>query len=91
MIIGPGSTTAIGPVQQLTTAMLKAKITNSLFQNTLAASTIAFTAIAGSTGMVDKCSFGILAAGYGITAGSGLQVTASYQATAGAAGALATG
>lgn len=90
-IIGPGSTTAIGPVQQLTTASLKNKITNSVFQNTLAASTIAFTAIAGCTGIVDKCAFGVLAAGNGITTGSGLQVTASYVAVAGAAGALATG
>lgn len=90
-IVGPGSTTAIGPVQQLTTACLKAKITNSLFQNTLAASTIAFTAIAGCTGMVDKCGFGVLAAGNGLTASSGLQVTNSYTAVAGAAGALTTG
>jgi hypothetical protein len=90
-IIGPGSTTAIGPVQQLTTAMLKARIYNSRVSNTLAASTIAFTAIAGSTGTVHGCAFGILAAGNGITAGSGLQVAASYQIQAGAAGALCTG
>jgi hypothetical protein len=90
-IIGPGSTTAIGPVQQLTTASLKQKITNSIFQSTLAASTIAFTAIAGCTGIVDKCAFGVLAAGNGITSGSGLQVTGSYVAVAGAAGTLATG
>lgn len=90
-IIGPGSTTAIGPVQQLTTAMLKAKIRNTVVQNTLASSTIAFTAIAGSTGIVDKCAFGVLAAGNGITSGSGMQVTASYVAVAGAAGTLATG
>jgi len=90
-IVGPGSTTAIGPVQQLTTAMLKANIKNSIIQNTLAASTISFTAIAGSTGSVDKCAFGVLAAGNGITAASGLQVTASYVAVAGAAGTLATG
>lgn len=90
-IIGPGSTTAIGPVQMLTTGNLKAKLTNSLFQNTLAASTIAVTAIAGCTGMVDKCGFGILAAGNGLTTGSGLQVTNSYTAVAAAAGALTTG
>jgi hypothetical protein len=90
-IIGPGSTTAIGPVQQLTTAMLKAKITNSLFQSTTAVSTIAFTALAGSTGQVDKCSFAVLAAGNGITTGSGLQVTNSQTAVAAAAGAATTG
>lgn len=90
-IIGPGSTTAIGPVQMLTTASLKACITNSQFQNTLAASTIAFTTMAGCTGIVDKCAFGVLAAGNGITAASGMQVTASYVAVAGAAGTLATG
>lgn len=90
-IIGPGSTTAIGPVQMLTTASLKAKITNSMFQSTLAASTISFTAIAGCTGIVDKCSFGVLAAGNGLTAASGLQVTNSKTAVAGAAGADTTG
>lgn len=90
-IIGPGSTTAIGPVQQLTTASLKSYIHDCTFQNTLAASTIAFTAIAGCTGIVDKCSFGVLASGNGITTGSGLQVTGSYVAVAGAAGTLATG
>ncbi len=90
-IIGPGSTTAIGPVQQLTTGALKAKITNSLFQNTLASSTIAFTALSASTGLVDKCAFGVLASGNGITTGSGLQVTASYVAVTSGAGSLATG
>lgn len=92
-IIGPGSTVAIGPVQQLTTGSLGQKITRSRFQSTLAASTHSFTAIAGCTGIVDKCAFGVLAAApaNGITTGSGLQVTASYVANAGAAGALATG
>ena len=90
-IIGPGSTTAIGPVQQLTTASLKNKFHDCQFQNTLAGSTIAFTAIAGCTGIVDKCAFGVLASGNGITTGSGLQVTGSYVAVAGAAGTLATG
>jgi hypothetical protein len=90
-IIGPGSTTAIGPVQQLTTGCLKAFISCSTFQNTLASSTIAFTAIAGCTGTVDDCSFGVLASGNGITTGSGLQVTGSYTAIAGAAGVATTG
>jgi hypothetical protein len=91
MIIGPGSTTAIGPVQQLTTGSLGNKISNSVFQNTLASSTIAFTAIAGCTGIVDKCAFGVLASGNGLTTGSGLQVTNSKTAVAGAAGADTTG
>ena len=90
-IIGPGSTTAIGPVQQLTTGCLKSKITNSIFQSTLAGSTIAFTAIAGCTGVVDKCSFAVLAAGNGLTTGSGYQVTNSKTANAAAAGADTTG
>lgn len=90
-IIGPGSTVAIGPVQQLTTAGLKSKITNSYFQNTLAASTHAFTAIAGCTGIVHNCGFGVLAAGNGLTTGSGLQVTNSWTAVAGAAGVATTG
>jgi hypothetical protein len=91
MIIGPGSTTAIGPVQQLTTPSLKNKFSNSIIQNTLANSTISVTAIAGCTGTMDKCSLGVLASGNGITTGSGIQVTATYVAVAGAAGALATG
>lgn len=90
-IIGPGSTTAIGPVQQLTTAGLGSEIRRSIFQSTLAASTISFTAIAGCTGTVDSCSFGVLAAGNGLTTGSGLQVTNSYTAVAGAAGVATTG
>ena len=90
-ISGPGSTTTIGPVQQLTTAGLNTKITNSIFQNTLASSTIAFTAIAGNTGIVSRCDFGVLAAGNGITTGSGLQVCGSYVAAAAGAGTLATG
>lgn len=90
-IIGPGSTTAIGPVQQLTTASLKMKIINSIFQNTLAASTIAFTAIAGCTGYMLDCGLGVLAAGNGITTGSGLQVGGTYVSVAAAAGTLATG
>jgi hypothetical protein len=90
-ISGPGSTTAIGPVQMLTTGCLGARISGSVFQNTLAASTIAFTAIAGSTGNIDKCAFGVLAAGNGLTTGSGIQVTASFTAVGAAAGAATTG
>lgn len=91
MIIGPGSSTSIGPVQQLTTASLKAWIHDCVFQSTTASSTIAFTAISGCTGTVDKCSFGVLAAGNGLTTGSGLQVTSSKTAVAAAAGADTTG
>lgn len=90
-IIGPGSSTTIGPVQQLTTGSLKVKVSRCLFQSTTASSTIAFTAMAGCTGMVDKCGFGVLAAGNGLTTGSGMQVTNSKTAVAGAAGADTTG
>lgn len=90
-IQGPGSSTTIGPVQQLTTGSLGMKVTNSYFQSTTASSTIAFTAMAGCTGVVDKCSFNVLAAGNGITTGSGLQVTNSKTAVAAAAGADTTG
>lgn len=90
-IIGPGSTTAIGPVQQLTTASLRVDIRDSVFQNTLASSTIAFTAIAGCTGSMLDCLLGVLASGNGITTGSGIQVGGTYVCVAGAAGALATG
>lgn len=90
-IQGPGSTVAIGPVQQLTTASLGMKVTNSTFINTLASSTHAFAAIAGCTGIVDKCAFGVLASGNGLTTGSGLQATNSKTAVAGAAGADTTG
>ncbi len=90
-IIGPGSSTTIGPVQQLTTASLKANITNSTFISTTASSTVSFTAISGCTGIVDKCAFGVLASGNGITTGSGLQVTNSYTAVGASAGALTTG
>lgn len=91
-IIGPGSTVATAaPVQQLTTACLKSTIKDSIFQNTLASSTAAFTAIAGCTGMIHGCTFGILAAGNGITTGSGYQVANSTTAVAGAAGVATTG
>lgn len=90
-IVGPGSTIAIGPVQQLTTASLRVRIRRSNFQNTLAGSTHAFTAIAGCTGSMEFCTLGVLAAGNGITTGSGIQVMGTYVAVAGAAGTLATG
>ncbi len=91
-IQGPGSTVATAaPVQQLTTPGLGLKITNSVFMNTLASSTHSFTAIAGCEGIVDKCAFGVLAAGNGLTTGSGMQVTNSKTAVAAAAGVDTTG
>lgn len=91
-VIGPGSTVATAaPVQQLTTASLKMRIKDCVFQNTLANSTVSFTAMAGCTGSVHNCGFGVLAAGNGLTTGSGLQVTNSTTAVAGAAGVATTG
>lgn len=91
-VIGPGSTVATAaPVQMLTTASLKANIKNCVFQSTLASSTVAFTAMAGCTGSVSFSSFGVLAAGNGLTTGSGLQVNGSFTAVAGAAGVATTG
>lgn len=91
-VIGPGSTVATAaPVQMLTTASLKVNIRNCIFQSTLANSTVSFTAMAGCTGSVSFSSFGVLAAGNGITTGSGLQVNGSFTAVAGAAGVATTG
>ncbi len=90
-IQGPGSSTTVGPVQMLTTGCLGVKITNSVFQSTTASSTLCFAAISGSTGVVDKCSFNVLASGNGLTAASGIQVTGSYTSIAGAAGVATTG
>lgn len=59
-IIGPGSTTTLGPVQFLTTASLKIKWRDSTVQNQLAASVHAVTGMAGLTGTVHNCGFGIL-------------------------------
>lgn len=90
-IHGPGSTTTIGPVQQLTTAMLGARIRNCSFTSTLASSTIAFTAISGNTGQCNYCNFGVLASGNGITTGSALQFNQSFVAITTAAGVAVTG
>ncbi len=59
-IIGPGSTTTLGPVQFLTTASLKINWRNSTVQNQLASSVHAVTGMAGLTGTVHSCGFGIL-------------------------------
>lgn len=59
-IIGPGSTTTLGPVQFLTTASLKINWKNSTVQNQLAASVHAVTGMAGLTGTCHVCGFGIL-------------------------------
>ena len=86
-IIGPGSSTTIGPVQQLTTAMLKAQFRNSIIQSTTAAATIAVTAIAGNTGVFYGCGVGV-ASGVGVTGGSGFQSVNSQVMTAGTSSAL---
>lgn len=59
-IIGPGSTTTLGPVQFLTTASLKINWRNSTVQNQLASSIHAVTGMAGLTGIAHSCGFGIL-------------------------------
>lgn len=59
-IIGPGSTTTLGPVQFLTTASLKIDWRRSIVASTLAASIHAVTGLAGVTGTVKDCSWGIL-------------------------------
>jgi len=81
-IIGPGSSTTIGPVQMLTTASLKIQMNRSIVQSTTSAATIAFTAMAGCTGTLEGCGF-CVTSGVGVTGGSGLQGPGSYVATAG--------
>ena len=76
-IVGPGSTTAIGPVQMLTTASLKIQLNRTTIQNTIAASTVAFTTIAGCTGTINSGGLGVLAGTQAITTGSGLQAVGS--------------
>jgi hypothetical protein len=72
-IVGPGSSTTIGPVQELTTASLKKLIRRSIIQSTTASSTVCYTAIAGSGQFVDS----------GLIVGTGtLAVTASSAMTA---------
>jgi hypothetical protein len=90
-IIGPGSTTAIGPIQQLTTASLKIQINRSVIQNMIANSTVAFTAVAANTGHLVQCYLGLGTGTLGITAGSTLQTFNSFtfSAATGAATALA--
>ena len=81
-IIGPGSSTTIGPVQMLTTASLKILHNRSIIQSTTAAATIAYTAIAGCTGAFNGCGIGVTS-GVGVTGGSGLQAANSQVMTAG--------
>jgi hypothetical protein len=90
-IHGPGSSTTIGPVQQLTTAGLGMFINRCAFTSTTALSTIAFTAISGNTGQMSNCTFGVLASGNGITTGSALQFNQSFVAITTAAGVAVTG
>ena len=76
-IIGPGSSTTIGPVQELTTASLKKRIRRCVLKNTVASSTVAYTAIAG-TGHLDSCDFGVGTGTLAITAGSALTAGNTY-------------
>jgi hypothetical protein len=73
-IVGPGSTTAIGPIQELTTASLKKRLKRCVIDNTLANSTVAYTAIAG-TGHIMQCGLALGTGTVGITAGSAMVAT----------------
>lgn len=90
-IIGPGSTTAIGPIQMLTTACLKIQINRCVIQNMVAVSTVALTTVAGCTGHLAQCYLGLGTGTLGVTAGSTLQTFNSFtfSAATGAATALA--
>ncbi len=72
-IIGPGSSTTIGPVQELTTATLKKRFRRCTFKSTTASSTVAYTAIAG-TGHFEACNFVLGTGVLGITASSACTV-----------------
>jgi hypothetical protein len=54
------SSTTVGVVQFLTTASLDVEIDGCIFQNRKAASVHAVTGMAGATGVVRGCAFGIL-------------------------------
>lgn len=58
-IIGPGSSTSVGPVQFLTTASLKLNWNRSSIVSTTASATACVTGMAGCTGNVNACFFGI--------------------------------
>lgn len=89
LIIGPGSTTSIGPVQMLTTACLKLNWNRSEVVNTLASNTAAVTGIAGCTGMLTNVGLGILSGTAPWTNLSGIATNACYYSLqAGAAGTL---
>lgn len=90
-IIGPGSTTAIGPVQMLTTACLKIQINRCVIQNMVAVSTVALTTVAACTGHLAQCYLGLGTGSLGVTAGSTLQTFNSFtfSAATGVATALA--
>jgi hypothetical protein len=60
LIMGPGSTTTLGPVQFLTTASLGLDWRTSTVMNQLASSVHAVTGLAGLTGAVQFCNWGIL-------------------------------
>jgi hypothetical protein len=69
IIVGPGSSTTIGPVQELTTASLKKYFRRCVFKSTTAVSTVAYTAIAG-TGHFSHCGFAVGTGTLAITASS---------------------
>jgi hypothetical protein len=60
VIQGATSSTTVGVVQFLTTASLNVQIENCVFINRKAASIHALTGMAGATGIVKDCGFGIL-------------------------------
>lgn len=60
VIVGPGSTTTLGPVQFLTTASLGIDIRRCVVMNQLASSVHAVTGMAGLTGTALNCGWGIL-------------------------------
>lgn len=59
-IIGATSSTTVGVCQMLTTAPTFVDIRDSVFVNNKALSVHAFTGLAGATGVVSNCHFGIL-------------------------------
>ncbi len=76
-IVGPGSSTTIGPVQELTTASLKKLFRRCTFKSTTASSTVAYTAIAG-TGHLDDCDFVVGTGTLAVTASSAMTAGSTY-------------
>ncbi len=76
-IVGPGSSTTIGPVQELTTASLKKRFRRCVFNNTVASSTVSYTAIAG-TGIFMDCGFVVGTGTLAVTASSAMTASKTY-------------